>query len=79
MICNFIENMKIKGNTKSKKPDKESILRNIYHTIYNIEPNGDDMKKVFTSVEFLINHKKIKKISMMKKILITLKRSVKSM
>jgi len=79
MVCNYIENMRIKGKTRSKRPDKLNILKTIYHNLYSIDPNGDDMKKILTAVDFLINHKKVKKISMLKKILITLKRSVKLM
>ena len=67
VLCLYIENMKIRPTNKAKKIDKEALVKNIYHNLFNIAPDGEEMAKVLADVQFLINHNKIKKISWYRK------------
>ena len=71
ICCNFLENMMI-----SKK---SNMIRMIYHELFNLDPKGESMELVLINVQFLIDHKKIKKISLVKKLWFCFKKGIYSM
>jgi len=73
LVCLYIENMKIRSSHKSKKVDKKAVLTNIYHLLFNVLPDSEEMQKVYVNVEFLLNHNKIKKFTYVKKLFLSLK------
>lgn len=78
LVCNYIENMKIKRSNK-KKVNKIDIIKTIYHNLFNILFDSQEMLLVLKNVDFLNDSKKIKKISLFKKISLNLKKSLKLM
>ena len=62
-----------RSTNKAKKVDKDALVKNIYHNLFNINPDGPEMTKVLQDVQFLINHNKIKKFRWYKKVFLTLK------
>jgi hypothetical protein len=76
ICCNFLENMLI---SKKDKISKGNMVRMIYHELFVMEPTGEAMDQVLIRVQFLIDHKKIKKITFFKKLCFCLKKSVISM
>ena len=71
MICQYIENLKIVSAQKTKKFGKEAMLQTIFHILFNIAPDSQEMKNVETSTQFLINHKKVYRYSFAKRIFLT--------
>ena len=76
ICCNFLENMMI---SKKDKVSKSNMIRMIYHELFNLDPKGESMELVIINVQFLIDHKKIKKISLVKKLWFCFKKSIYSM
>ena len=71
MICQYIENLKIVSQHKNKKVDKHAMLQTIFHILFNIDPNSEEMQKVQDSVQFLINHKKVYRYSFFKRLFLS--------
>ena len=71
MICQYIENLKIISSQKSKKFDKQAMLQTIFHILFNIAPDSQEMKNVETSTQFLINHKKVYRYSFAKRVFLS--------
>ena len=46
MICQYIENLKIVSQHKNKKVDKHAMLQTIFHILFNIAPNSEEIQKV---------------------------------
>ena len=65
--------MKIRSTNKVKKVDKEALVKNIYHNLFNINPDCEAMAKVLEDIQFLINDKKIEKFSWYGKFFLSLK------
>jgi hypothetical protein len=71
ITCNFIENMLI---SKKDKISKGNMIRMIYHELFALDPKGPELDQVLVRVQFLIDHRKIKKISFIKKLWFCLKK-----
>ena len=71
MICQYIENLKIVSQHKNKKIDKQAMLQTIFHILFNIAPDSEEMQKVQSSVQFLINHKKVYRYSFFKRVFLS--------
>ena len=44
MICQYIENLKIVSQHKNKKVDKHAMLQTIFHILFNIDPNSEEIE-----------------------------------
>jgi hypothetical protein len=75
ITCNFIENMLI---SKKDKISKGHMVRMIYHELFALDPKGPEMDQVLVRIQFLIDHKKIKKISFFKKLWFCVRNAVLS-
>ena len=73
LVCLYIENIKIRSTNKAKKVDKEALVKNIYHNLFNTTPDCEEMSKVLEDIKFLINNKKIKSLVGIKSFFLTLK------
>jgi hypothetical protein len=76
ICCNYLENMLI---SKKDKISKGNMIRMIYHELFNIDPKGAEMDQVLVRTQFLIDHKKIKKISFFKKLCFCVRNAVLSL
>ena len=65
MACNFLENLKLK---KGETISKDEMLKMIYFQLFAINPTSDEASSILTRVQFLKDHKKIRKIPMWKKV-----------
>jgi hypothetical protein len=74
MICLYIENLKIvNSQNKKKKIDKAVLFVSICHELFNISPESQDMTDLKQSAQFLIDHKKVVKYGLFKKVFLTIK------
>ena len=74
MICLYIENLKIvNSQNKKKKIDKAVLFVSICHELFNISPESQDMIDLKQSAQFLIDHKKVVKYGLFKKVFLTIK------
>ena len=74
MICLYIENLKIvNSQNKKKKIDKAVLFVSICHELFNISPDSQDMVDLKNSAQFLIDHKKVVKFGLLKKVFLTVK------
>tara|TARA_R110000782_G_scaffold52117_2_gene111936 strand:- start:78 stop:515 length:438 start_codon:yes stop_codon:yes gene_type:complete len=65
MACNFLENLKLK---KGETISKDEMLKMIYFQLFAVNPTSDEAVQLLTRVQFLKDHKKIRKIPMWKKV-----------
>ena len=47
LVCLYIENIKIRSTNKAKKIDKDALVKSIYHNLFNIAPDSQEMSKSF--------------------------------
>ncbi len=73
ITANYLENMKIQ---KKDKISKDKMLSMIFHNLFNIEPEGQEMAKIHESVKFLIDHNKIRKVKFLKKVWVCTKKAL---
>ncbi len=73
ITANYLENMKIQ---KKDKISKNKMISMIYHNLFNIEPEGPEMAKIHESVNFLIDHNKIRKVKFLKKVWVCTKKAL---
>ena len=74
MVCLYIENLKIvNSQNKKKKIDKSVLFVSICHELFNISPESQDMIDLKQSAQFLIDHKKVLKFGLLKKVFLTVK------
>ena len=74
MVCLYIENLKIvNSQNKKKKIDKAVLFVSICHELFNISPESQDMIDLKQSAQFLIDHKKVLKFGLLKKVFLTVK------
>jgi hypothetical protein len=65
MACNFLENLKLK---KGETISKDEMLKMIYFQLFAVNPTSDEAVQLLTRVQFLKDHKKIRKIPFLKKV-----------